>query len=289
MNVKLNRISQGLADALTRSTKVGTQPYDTPATVTRIEGDTAWVHISGGIDETPVLKTIDCKKGDSVQVRVSGGSAWITGNATAPPTDDTTARIARNSADTAVVTADDAKRDAGDAQIKADVADGKAENALGSTDSLLDIVNGETHYQYTTGGTTYDVEYDEDDGKYYYEDDGVRIEVAYDDLDEDEDGAKITTQVGGLSQDVSELTGAIEVEPTDPSITFKAQRGASSTSLKLTDIRLSFMDGEDEIIYMDSQEENGVAQIPKVRADSLRIGNLEIFKAFDGGIGIRRL
>lgn len=282
MNVKLEQISKNLAEAIKSVPDKGTQPYDTTAEVLRIDGDTAWVHISGGVSETPVKLTIDAKKGDLVQVRVSGGSAWLTGNATSPPTDDTTARIARNSADSA-------KQNAVVAQEKAEVADGKADNALGSTDSLLDIVNGDTHYQYTVGGVTYDVEYDDDDGKYYYDLDGVRTEVAYADLDENEDGSKITRQSGGLTQDVSELTGAIDVNSTEPSVTFKAQRGLSSTSLKLTDIRLSFMDGDDEIIYMDSQEENGVAQIPKVRATSLRIGNLEIFEAFDGGIGIRRL
>lgn len=68
-----------------------TSPYDTSATVRRIEGGTAWVHIPGGVDETPVRLTIACKPGDTVQVRVGGGSAWLVGNATAPPTDDTRA------------------------------------------------------------------------------------------------------------------------------------------------------------------------------------------------------
>ena len=68
-----------------------TSAYDTPATVRRIEGGTAWVHIPGGVDETPVKLTIACKPGDTVQVRVGGGSAWLVGNASAPPTDDTRA------------------------------------------------------------------------------------------------------------------------------------------------------------------------------------------------------
>ena len=68
-----------------------TAAYDTPATVRRIEGGTAWVHIPGGVDETPVRLTIACKPGDTVQVHVGGGSAWLVGNATAPPTDDTRA------------------------------------------------------------------------------------------------------------------------------------------------------------------------------------------------------
>jgi hypothetical protein len=35
--------------------------------------------------------TIDCKEGDDVQVRSSGGKAWIVGNQSAPPTDDSKA------------------------------------------------------------------------------------------------------------------------------------------------------------------------------------------------------
>lgn len=77
---------------LVESIKVSGQPktsaYDTSATVTRVEGQTAWVHIPGGVRETPVKLTINAKAGDTVQVRVSGGRAFMVGNASAPPTDD---------------------------------------------------------------------------------------------------------------------------------------------------------------------------------------------------------
>ena len=76
--------------------------YDTPATVTRIEGDTAWVHIDGGVDETPVKMTIAAHAGDKVQVRVGGGTAWLTGNGSRPPTDDALAEIAKLTADGAI-------------------------------------------------------------------------------------------------------------------------------------------------------------------------------------------
>ena len=62
--------------------------YDTQAQVTRIEGNTAYVHIPGGVDETPAQLTINAKKGDLVRVRVAGGTAWLVGNASAPPTDN---------------------------------------------------------------------------------------------------------------------------------------------------------------------------------------------------------
>lgn len=79
-----------LAEAI--RTDKSTQPYDTRAEVVRVSGSTAYVHIPGGVAETPVTMTIACKKGDTVQVRVSGGRAWIVGNETAPPTDDAKAK-----------------------------------------------------------------------------------------------------------------------------------------------------------------------------------------------------
>lgn len=94
MNAKQDRIAKDFISAI-QTPKVKTEPYDTEAEVTRVEGETAWVHIAGGIDETPVKKTINCEKGDKVQIRVGGGDAWIVGNATAPPTDDTTALEAK--------------------------------------------------------------------------------------------------------------------------------------------------------------------------------------------------
>ena len=70
-------------------------PYDTKAVVNRIDytEKKAYVRFYGGIDETPVDLTINCSRGDTVQVRVGGGRAWLTGNLTAPPTDDKAVRI----------------------------------------------------------------------------------------------------------------------------------------------------------------------------------------------------
>ena len=99
-------------EAVEASGKEKTKPYDTAATVTRIEGSTAWVHIDGGVDETPVQLTIDAKPGDTVRVRVSGGQAWLTGNGSAPPTDDTTAVKAEVKAEKADVLAQLAQKTA---------------------------------------------------------------------------------------------------------------------------------------------------------------------------------
>jgi hypothetical protein len=85
-------MEQTLRDLITvikEATEPKRKAYDTEATVTRVEGSTLWVHIPGGVDETPIKKTINAKPGDTVQIRVGGRKAWVTGNATAPPTDDT--------------------------------------------------------------------------------------------------------------------------------------------------------------------------------------------------------
>lgn len=71
-----------------------TKAYDTVAKVLRVDEKTAYVHIDGGADETPAQMAINCKAGDRVKIRVSGGRAWLTGNLTSPPTDDTAANKA---------------------------------------------------------------------------------------------------------------------------------------------------------------------------------------------------
>ena len=93
MSAKSESIIKSLLESIQSPSKE-TQPYDTSATVTRVEDDTVFVHIPGGVAETPCSKTISCKVGDTVQVRVGGGKAWLVGNASAPPTDDTTANTA---------------------------------------------------------------------------------------------------------------------------------------------------------------------------------------------------
>ena len=98
-------ILKDLAEAVKATGGQTTKPYDTPATVIRVEGDIVWVHIPGGVDETPVRRTIAAKPGDVVQIRVSGGSACIVGNETAPPTDDTKAEQAIKKAEEAGETA----------------------------------------------------------------------------------------------------------------------------------------------------------------------------------------
>lgn len=106
-----------------------TSPYDTTAKVTRVEGNTVWVHISGGVDETPVRRTVNAKVGDEVQVRVGGGKAWITGNASSPPTDDTAALSAKVDSLVAQEQAEKANKKAIDAEVA-------AENALNASKAV---------------------------------------------------------------------------------------------------------------------------------------------------------
>ena len=102
-------IEKTIIDLMTSSLKEAVNekvtPYDTTAKVLRTDGSTAWVHIPGGVQETPIAKTIDCKPGDVVQVRISGHSGTLTGNATVPPTGDAEAIKAATSAGLAQIKA----------------------------------------------------------------------------------------------------------------------------------------------------------------------------------------
>lgn len=121
-------MSKEMVRLIGSANKKGTSPYDTQAEIVRIEGATAWVHIPGGVDETPVRMTMSAKPGDVVQVRVSGGRAWLTGNASSPPTDNTEAFRAQDIAFNAKVLAEASEREAKRAKEAAD----NAEEAAGT-------------------------------------------------------------------------------------------------------------------------------------------------------------
>ena len=128
----VDKIAKDLAGIIKSSDSKATAPYDTKATVKKVENGIAWVQIPGGVDETPVQMTLSAKAGDTVQVRVSGGRAWITGNGTNPPTDDTRANQAYNIADNAII---DAQR----ARNAADNAEASAADAKATADAVHDI------------------------------------------------------------------------------------------------------------------------------------------------------
>ena len=124
-----------LIDSMKRVVKSELGSYDTTATVKRVEGNTAWVHIPGGVDETPVRLTMNAKEGDNVQVRVSDGKAFLAGNVSAPPTDDTTAEAAK-------ALANRAAEDAGRAKSAADIAESYATSAQQSAAQSATILDG---------------------------------------------------------------------------------------------------------------------------------------------------
>lgn len=128
----ITRLAKTVVDIIDNGTKPKPGPYDTQAQVVRTDGDTAYVHIPGGLDETPARKTIDAKAGDVVQVRVEGGSAYLIGNASAPPTDNTRADAAYAEAQVAWNHADSAKEAADAAWDYADQAEASAADALES-------------------------------------------------------------------------------------------------------------------------------------------------------------
>ena len=99
------KLAKELLRALEQRQKRQTTAIDTLAEVKRVEGDTIWVHVPGGPDETPIRKTISAKPGDKVQIRIAGGRGWASGNETSPPTDDTVAKEAKRGAAVARVVA----------------------------------------------------------------------------------------------------------------------------------------------------------------------------------------
>lgn len=130
-----SNLKKDLLEMMKQAGDTTTSAYDTQATVVRTEADTIWVHIPGGVSETPVRKTIDAKVGDDIQIRVGGGRAWAVGNATSPPTDDTTATIATQKAETAQKTADGAAEAAQTAWNYADSAHEAADTAWNHANS----------------------------------------------------------------------------------------------------------------------------------------------------------
>ena len=94
MSKALDRAVKYFLEAFETFQQSKTIPLDVQAEVRRVEDGIAWVHIPGGVEETPVKLTIGVKPGDKVQARVSGGRAFLVGNETAPPTDDTKAKQA---------------------------------------------------------------------------------------------------------------------------------------------------------------------------------------------------
>ena len=149
----IKQMAKTVAECIKGDTKK-TKAYDTAAKVKRIENGTAYVEIPGGVSETPVKLTIDAKVGDTVQVHVGNGTAWLVGNQTAPPTDDAEALIAKAVAKVADKTANKAKTTAEQAETTANAVSGIANNALTQAQEAKQIADDtEQHFWFTETGT----------------------------------------------------------------------------------------------------------------------------------------
>jgi len=161
-------VTKDLIDAINAMFKRKTSEYDATATVKRIEGNRAWVHINGGVDETPVdTMTIDASVGDTVRVHVGGGKAWITGNATEPPTGDREARKAHKIAYSAYNQSLQMNDKLLDMGIKVDETGDMAVLALTSADGKSTVYHSAvepTGGDYKVGDTWFDAD---DDNKIY--------------------------------------------------------------------------------------------------------------------------
>lgn len=125
----IDTLATQLQKTITERDKNKKTGYDTQATVVRVENNLLWVKIPGGVEETPVARTVGSKVGDTVQVRVAGGRAWVVGNYTSPATDDTKAIEADSHAAVAEAAASNAQSSANQAQTSAEIAWARAIDA----------------------------------------------------------------------------------------------------------------------------------------------------------------
>lgn len=141
----LDKLINTIVDMVDKRISQRPKAYDTQAEVVRIDNDTAYVHIPNGVDETPVRLTIAAEVGDTVQVRVSNGRAWLMGNRTHPPTDDHKANEALK---VAVIAEEKAEEAAGTAilldqtmYLATDQSSGVTINTEGWTQEPQDMTN----------------------------------------------------------------------------------------------------------------------------------------------------
>ena len=117
---------------------------ETRGTVTRVDGSGAiWACFVGSGSDTPCVRAVaSAKPGDVVTISVRGGRATVTGNASSPATDDSTARTAIGTSERALQAANVAGAaaqlaviDAGRASVAAKSAENSAKSASASAES----------------------------------------------------------------------------------------------------------------------------------------------------------
>lgn len=139
--MKLEKITRDFIKTLTEPQKKRTAAYDSKGIVTRIEEGIAWVKLAGSKIETPLQMTIAAEPGDEVQARIGNGTGWLTGNGTAPPTDDTVANISYKKAKSADEKAVTAQNAAAEAYKSAEEAAAAADSARTSANSASEYAS----------------------------------------------------------------------------------------------------------------------------------------------------
>ena len=155
MNSDIKKMAKEIVRIKNDTNRAKPKPYDTSGVVRRVDGKTAYILFDGAEDETPVDMTINCKPGDNVKVRISNRRAWVTGNATAPPTDDKQAYVAQAQAVQAENKAAVAETEAKVAQETANIAEKEATNAASTAETARQISYDTAQYFWnkSEGGT----------------------------------------------------------------------------------------------------------------------------------------
>lgn len=152
-NNSMKRIAEKICAMIYSKDRRQPEPYGTAAEVRRVEDGKAFVHIPGGVDETPVKMGVNAEAGDQVHVSISDGSALLDGNLTNPPTDDKTARKAQRTATKADSKATEAKETAEQAETTANAVSGVANSALTQAQQAKQIADDtEQHFWFQETG-----------------------------------------------------------------------------------------------------------------------------------------
>ncbi len=139
--------SNALSAAIGGLFPAGAGHAETRGTVTRVDGSGAiWACFVGSGSDTPCVRAVaSAKPGDVVTISVRGGRATVTGNASSPATDDSTARTAIGTSERALQAANVAGAaaqlaviDAGRASVAAKSAENSAKSASASAESAAD-------------------------------------------------------------------------------------------------------------------------------------------------------
>lgn len=212
MSSNISSLAKDLHKIFTESDRK-TKGYDTSATVLKVgtgeEDDTIWVKIPGGIDATPVRKTINAKEGDIVQVTVSGGSAWLVGNASSPPTDDAKAEEALAAVNTLDVRVKAADNRLTVVEGGITVLENRVETAEGDITAIEGDISDLGSRVETAEGSITTIEGDISDLD-------SRVDAAEGDITTIEgDISGLTTRIGDAESDLSTAEAAITTLQTD--------------------------------------------------------------------------